>query len=189
MTAYVGQRTDRDLFVAETSSPVEGPRERSRFDSPTGDSTMISMHPSLPAVHAAASRAAAAAPPHPRLRRPLLGSLAALGLLAPCTATQPEPKLALQSAEQAIATADRSRVADAASPELSEARARLSAARNAVQEKRMVDAERLANESRVDAELASARIQAAKDLAVNDEIRRSNLALAQEMQRHQGGQQ
>lgn len=125
----------------------------------------------------------------PGVRRPLLAGLAAVAVLGACASTPPEPTVALHSAEQAIATADRSRVADAASPELSEARSRLAAARNAVQEKRMVDAERLANESRVDAELASARIQTAKDLAVNDDIRRGNQTLGQEMQRHQGEQQ
>ncbi len=149
---------------------------------------MISIHPGHPAAMAGA-KAAAAGAPDPFRHRLALSGLAMLGLLAACTSTPPAPSLALQSAEQAIATADRSRVADSASPELSEARSRLAAARDAVQQKRMVDAERLANESRVDAELASARIQTGKDLAVNDEMRRSNLALAQEMQRHQGDQQ
>jgi len=155
---------------------------------------MISMHPRHPAagpavMEATRNSAAAADRPGHMPRRPLLAVLVTLGLLGACAATPPEPKLALQSAEQAIATADRSRVADAASPELSEARARLTAARGAVQEKRMVDAERLADESRVDADLAAARMQTDKDLAVNDDIRRGNATLAQEMQRHQGDQQ
>jgi hypothetical protein len=105
---------------------------------------------------------------------------------AGCASAPPEPKLALQSAEQAIATADRARVPDSASPELSEARAKLTAARDEVLQKHMVQAERLANESRVDAELASATIETSKDLAVNDEITRSNVTLMQEMQRKQG---
>jgi hypothetical protein len=116
-------------------------------------------------------------------------ALAAAILMGGCASTPPEPKLALQSAEQAIATADRARVPDSASPELSEARAKLTAAHSEVDQKHMVQAERLANESRVDAELASATIEATKDKAVNDEIRRGTATLAQEMQRKQGATQ
>lgn len=150
---------------------------------------MISIHPAVPEAPGAVCLAAVPGPPARSVFHPVLTGVAVMALVAACASTPPAPTLALQAAEQAIGAADRSRVADAASPELSEARSRLAAARDAVQQKRMVDAERLANEARVDAELASARIQAAKDLAVNDEIRRSNLALAQEMQRHEGGQQ
>ena len=107
-------------------------------------------------------------------------------LLAACASTPPEPTVALQAAEQAIAAADRTRVADAASPELSEARQKLTAAQAAVQDKRMIDAERLALESRADAELASARIETAKARAVNDEMKRSTDTLTQEMDRHSG---
>jgi Domain of unknown function (DUF4398) len=107
-------------------------------------------------------------------------------LLAGCASTPPEPTVALKAAEQAIAAADRMRVADAASPELGEAREKLTAAQSAAQEKRMADAERLALESRVDAELASARIEAAKASAVNDEMKRSTSTLTQEMDRKSG---
>jgi Domain of unknown function (DUF4398) len=113
-----------------------------------------------------------------------LGVLSAL-LLVACT-TIPEPTAALAAAEQAIATADRSRVADIASPELRQAREQLAAARAAAQGQRMAEAERLALESRVDAELASARIDAAKAKAVNEEMRRSTETLRQEMQRNSG---
>jgi putative cell wall-binding protein len=110
-------------------------------------------------------------------------------LLAACASTPPEPTVALKAAEQAIAAADQTRVADAASPELSEAREKLTAARAAVQGKQMVEAERLAMESRVDAELASARIEASKAKAVNDEMKRSTDTLTQEMQRKTGDKQ
>jgi hypothetical protein len=110
-------------------------------------------------------------------------------LLAACASTPPEPTVALQAAEQAIAAADRTRVADSSSPELSEAREKLTAAHAAVQDKQMVAAERLAFESRADAELASAKIEASKAKAVNDEIRHSTETLSQEMQRNAGAKQ
>lgn len=107
-------------------------------------------------------------------------------LLAACASTPPEPTVAMKAAEQAIATAEVARVADAASPELSEAREKLTASKTAVQDKRMVDAERLALESRVDAELASAKAEVAKAKMVNDEMVRSTVTLTQEMQRNSG---
>jgi len=116
-----------------------------------------------------------------------LGLISVL-LLAACT-TLPEPTVALAAAEQAIATADRARVADTALPDLSEAREKLTAARGAVQDSRMAEGERLALESRVAAELASARVEAAKAKAVNDEMKRSTDTLTQEMQRKTGARQ
>lgn len=113
-------------------------------------------------------------------------SLASVGLMAACATVPPEPTVALKAAEQAISVADRARIADAASPELSEAREKLAAAQTAVQDKHMVEAERLALESRADAELASAKTEAAKALAVNEEMKRSTEVLRQEMQRNSG---
>lgn len=122
-------------------------------------------------------------------RRAAVVSLAGTLLLAACASTPPEPTVAMQAAEQAIATAEIARVADAASPELSEAREKLTASKTAVQDKRMVDAERLALESRVDAELASAKAEVAKAKMVNDEMVRSTATLTQEMQRNSGVKQ
>jgi Domain of unknown function (DUF4398) len=117
-------------------------------------------------------------------------TVSGLLLVAACATTPPEPTVAMKAAEQAIAVADRARIADAASPELSEAREKLTAAQAAVQneklENRMVVAERLATESRVDAELAAAKSEAAKAQAVNDEIKQSTATLSQEMQRNTG---
>jgi hypothetical protein len=109
--------------------------------------------------------------------------------LAACASTPPAPTAAIQAAEQAIAAADRTRVPDSVSPDLSEARAKLTSAQDAVQKQQMVAAQRLALESRVDAELASARIEADKAQAVNDEIKRSTATLMQEMQRNSGAKQ
>jgi Domain of unknown function (DUF4398) len=123
-----------------------------------------------------------------RLREPaatLIGLGGAL-ILAACASTPPAPDVALSSAKQAIAVADQTRVADAASPPLSEARDKLAAAQTAVQDKRMVDAERLAKESRIDAELATAQEEASKNQAVNDEMIHSTETLSQEMQRNSG---
>lgn len=118
-----------------------------------------------------------------------LVGLAGVLLLAACASTPPVPEIALSSAKQAIAVADQARVTDAASPVLSEARDKLAAAETAVTEKRMDDAERLAKESRVDAELATAQASATKDQAVNDEMIKSTQTLSQEMQRNSGVKQ
>ena len=121
------------------------------------------------------------------LHRPTT-SLAGLGgvlLLAACASTPP-PSVALSEAKQAIAVADQAHIADAASPHLAEARTKLAAANSAVQAKRMVEAERLAQESRADAELAFAQTTALKNQAVNDEMLHSTDTLSDEMQRNTG---
>jgi hypothetical protein len=118
-----------------------------------------------------------------------IAGLAAALVLTACASTPQEPSVAMNAAEQAIAAADRMRVADAASPELSEAREKFAAAHAAVQSQRMVDGERLALEARADAELASAKIEASKAIAVNDEMKHSTDTLTQEMQRSSGVKQ
>lgn len=130
-------------------------------------------------------------PSVPSLQRSAkITALCSVLALAACATPPAEPTVAMKAAEQAIAAADRTRIADAASPELSEAREKLTAAQAAVQneklENRMIVAERLALESRVDAELASAKNEAAKEKAVNDEIKQSTATLSQEMQRNTG---
>jgi uncharacterized protein (UPF0264 family) len=113
----------------------------------------------------------------------LAGGLLAL---AACASPPKPPTAALQAAELAIASAEQARVADYASLELGEAREKLTAARGAVQQEQMVLAGRLADESRVSAELASAKAEAAKAKAVNDEMRKSTETLKHEMQRNPG---
>ncbi|MCR6650869.1 MAG: DUF4398 domain-containing protein [Cellvibrionaceae bacterium] len=106
-------------------------------------------------------------------------------LLAACAST-PAPNQALQAAELAITNAERARVADFAAPELGEARRDLEAARAAVNEEDMVLAERLAERSRVGAELAMAKAEVGKTQAVNDEMKKSTNVMEQEMQRNRG---
>jgi hypothetical protein len=122
-----------------------------------------------------------------RLRGPAAALFGLVGVLslAACASTPP-PAVDLASAKQAIGVADQARIADASSPPLSEARDKLAAAQTAVTEKRMDDADRLARESRVDAELSAAQSAAAKEKAVNDEMIHSTQTLSQEMQRNSG---
>jgi len=107
-------------------------------------------------------------------------------LLAACASTPPAPTANLQAAQQAIAAAERSEAARYAPGELSEAHIKLALADSAVSEKKMVVAERFADQSRAEAELASAKTSAAKANAVNDEMKHSNGTLVDEMKRGSG---
>jgi len=102
--------------------------------------------------------------------------------LAGCASPKP-PTEALQAAELSITSAEQARVADFASPELGEARDKLTAAHAAVEEKKMVEAQRLAEQAQVDAQLAIARADATKAEAVNAEMVKSTETMKQEMQR------
>jgi hypothetical protein len=114
-------------------------------------------------------------------------AIPALFLLATVAcASTPIPETNMQSARQAIANAERVDAASMAAVELGEARSKLSAAQQAISEKNMVAAQRLADQSRAAAELASARTGAAKALAVNANIEKSNATLIEEMQRGSG---
>jgi hypothetical protein len=119
------------------------------------------------------------------------GSPMALGftgvlLLAACASTPPAPTANLQAAQQAIAAAERSEAARYAPGELSEAHTKLALADTAVTEGKMVVAEHFADQSRAEAELASASTSAAKANAVNEEMQRSNGTLVDEMKRGSG---
>lgn len=121
---------------------------------------------------------------------PHLATLAVTGLLlAGCSSPPKVPNQELQAAELAIATAEQARVADYASPELGEAREKLTAARAAVAKEEMASAARLAEQSRADAELATAKAAAAKAQDINDELGKSVNTLEQELQRNSGGAQ
>lgn len=122
---------------------------------------------------------------------PFFIAVAATGVLvlAACASTPQPPTQALQAAESAIANAEQSRVADYASAELTEAREKLEAARVATRAEQMRQAEYLAVEARVHAELAYAQAEEIKAKAVNDEMQQSIDTLKREMNRATGGGQ
>ena len=109
-------------------------------------------------------------------------------LVACATVPQP-PNQELAAAEMAINSADQARAVDFASAELHEARTKLAAARAAVQQEKMILAQQLAEQSRVDAELALAKAEAFKAKAINDEMMKSTDVMKQEMQRNTGDKQ
>jgi homoserine acetyltransferase len=108
-------------------------------------------------------------------------------MVAACASTPPAPTASLDAARQAITNAEQANAGRYAAWELSEARIKLAAANAAIVERRMVMAERFAEGSRAEAELASAKTAATKAHAVNDEIRRSTETLIEGVQRRSGG--
>jgi hypothetical protein len=107
-------------------------------------------------------------------------------MLAACASTPP-PTASLQAAHLAISNAERAEAGRYAPAELGEARSKLASADTAVSEQKMTMAEQYADESRVEAQLASAKTADLKAKAVNDEMTRSNGTLVEEMQRNSGG--
>lgn len=103
----------------------------------------------------------------------LATALAGLLALAACSSDPPKPPTeALEAAQLAIANAEQVRAQEYAPAELTQARTELASAQSAVQQKHMVVALRLAEESRAGAELASARAEEAKAEVFNDEPRK-----------------
>jgi len=111
--------------------------------------------------------------------------LAGALMITACAST-PAPTAQLQAAQQAIASAERADASRHAAVELAAAQARLASANTAVQAEEMEAAARLADESRVDADLATARTASVKARMVNDEMKRSTGTLIDEMQRNTG---
>jgi len=108
--------------------------------------------------------------------------------LAGC-ASMPPPSENLRAAQQAISSAERIEAGRYAAGDLNSARTKLAAADTAVTEKKMVLAQQFADESRAEAELASAKTSATKATAVNDEMKRSTGTLVEEMKRGAGDKQ
>jgi len=119
----------------------------------------------------------------------LITAVAILFSLVACATVPQPPNQELAAAEMAISSADQARAVDYASAELHEARTKLAAARAAVQQEKMILAQQLAEQSRVDAELALAKAQATKAKAINDEMLKSTDVMKQEMQRNTGDKQ
>lgn len=113
--------------------------------------------------------------------------LATLTLVACASAPLP-PTESLNMASDAIANAEQAEARRYASAELEEANRHLADANKAVAAERMTEADRLAKQARVAAELAIARTEAAKAAEINREMGRGAEALDEEMQR-QGDQQ
>lgn len=113
-------------------------------------------------------------------------SLTGMLILAACASTPPPPTASLQAAHDAISNAERAEAGRYAAAELGEARTKLASADTAVTEKRMIMADQFAQESRVEANLASARTADIKAKAVNEDMMRSNGTLIEEMQRNSG---
>jgi hypothetical protein len=108
--------------------------------------------------------------------------------LAAC-ASAPPPTASLQAAQQAIGTAEQANAGQFAPAELGEARAELVSANAAVTDQHMVVAERFANESRAEAQLAYAKTAYVKAQAINDDLVRGNDVLIEELQRNSGDKQ
>jgi len=109
-------------------------------------------------------------------------------MITACAST-PAPTAQMQAAEQAIAAAERTDANRHAAAELGTAQARLASANTAVRAKEMESAARLADEARVEAELATAKAASVKARMVNDEMKRSTGTLIDEMQRNTGEQE
>jgi hypothetical protein len=104
-------------------------------------------------------------------------------LITACASAPMAPTASLNEAKHAIEVAERVDASHHASAELDEARQKLLSADKAVTSEDMVLAERYAKQSKVMAELATAKTEAAKALAVNEELNRGAKALIEEMQR------
>ena len=123
----------------------------------------------------------------------LIGTLA----LAACASTPPAPVVSpqamqslraaksLQAAEQAVSSAEHAEAGRYAPGELAEARTKLASAYTAVSVQKMVAVEQLAEQSRVEADLATAKTREVKANAVNKEMTRGIGPLI-EMQRYSG---
>ncbi len=115
--------------------------------------------------------------------RTALSLAAAVALLSACASAPVAPTSALNEAREAIAVAEQVGARQHAGAELDEAQQKLMAAERSVNNEQMVEAERLAQEAKVVAQLASARTETKKAQEINEEMGRSAEALREEMRR------
>jgi hypothetical protein len=121
-----------------------------------------------------------------RKRVLMISAVLASALMLGACASMPPPTAKLQAAHRAIAQAQEAQAGRYASAQMSEARAKLVSANDAVSAQKMTRAAQLANESRAEAELAISLTAEARARAVNDEMMRSTKILIREMQRSSG---
>ena len=107
----------------------------------------------------------------------------AMLLVAGCAAAPMAPPASLNEAKIAIQAAEKDDARQYAGAELDQARQKLILADKAVLAKNMSLAKRFADESIVTAQLATARSEATKAVAINQEMSRGAEALMEEMQR------
>ncbi len=112
-----------------------------------------------------------------------LGLAMAFVLLSACASAPMAPTTELTAARDAIASAEQAGARQHAGAELDEAQQKLLQAERSVGNEKMTEAERLARESTIVAELATARTEAAKAAAINREMGRGADALTEEMRR------
>jgi hypothetical protein len=115
--------------------------------------------------------------------------LTGIFVLCACASTPPAPNANLQEARHAIGAAEQAEAGRYAPNELRAARANLAAADAAVRAQNMATAQRLADESTADAELATARTADVMANSVNSEMKRSTATLTNEMRRSSGDPQ
>lgn len=120
--------------------------------------------------------------------RLLLAASLLLALTA-CLSSPLPPTQQMQAAQLAITSAEQERVADYAPQDLRNAHDKLAAARVAIQQEDMERAARLAEESRVSAELATAITARMKAKAINDDMQQNINALQREILRNSGTSQ
>lgn len=110
-------------------------------------------------------------------------------LLSACASTNGPTMAAVKAAEVSITKAEQSSISHYGALELSTAREKLDAARTAIQKDEMTLALRLAQQSQVEAELATAKAESFKATSINDEIKQGTTTLLREMQRQTGANQ
>jgi|AntRauTorcE11898_2_1112593.scaffolds.fasta_scaffold16066_2 putative cell wall-binding protein len=118
-----------------------------------------------------------------------IGLVIAMAVMSACASTPPvAPTAELANARDAITSAEQDGARQHAGSQLDEAKQKLMRAEESVSNEKMIQAKRFAQEAVMAAELASARTESAKAVAINEEMERSAEALDEEMRRT-GGQQ
>lgn len=117
-----------------------------------------------------------------------LATIAAASLLMTACASTPAPTAELAAAESAVARAQNAEIPLDGRVNLTAAREKLELARKAVSNKQNELARRLADEARLDAELALAKSNSQKARAAAEEMQRNIQTLQNEIRYGQGAQ-